>query len=336
VLAVFAAPAVMRYWNSPPPKDLAEAGEWSARLEAMQRRLGYAQWRVGERAGDRLVGIAGLQPLDGGPEVELTYALEPSAWGKGYATEAGAAALEYGFGEAGLDRVVAIAKEANRGSVAVLRRLGMRPLGAARYWGASWAKFALPASAWREERAAATPPLLTERLELRRLAAADREPLAQVFGDPVVMRFVGADRRPLDAPQVAASLAVAERCWEERGYGPLAVVERASGRLVGEAGLQPLDGGPDVELTYTLARAAWGRGYATEAARAVLRWAFAGLLLPRVEAVADPGNHASLRVLEKAGMVPLGPRECYASVLAEWGLTFGAWRELAGPAPAPG
>ena len=132
---MFAAPAVMRYWNSPPPKDLAEAGEWSAHLEDMQRRLGYAQWRVGERAGDRLVGIAGLQPLDGGPEVELTYALEPSAWGKGYATEAGAAALEYGFGEAGLDRVVAIAKEANRGSVAVLRRLGMRPLGAARYWG---------------------------------------------------------------------------------------------------------------------------------------------------------------------------------------------------------
>jgi RimJ/RimL family protein N-acetyltransferase len=336
VFAVFAAPAVMRYWNSPPPKDLAEAGEWAAHLGDMQRRLGYAQWRVGERAGDRLVGIAGLQPLDGGPEVELTYALEPSAWGRGYATEAGAAALEYGFGEAGLERVVAIAKEENRGSVAVLRRLGLRPLGAARYWGKPWAKFALPAGAWREERAAATPPLHTERLELRRFAAADREPLAGVFGDPAVMRFVGAERRPLDAPQVTAALAVAGQHWEQLGYGPLAVVERASGRLVGEAGLQPLDGGPDVELTYTFAGAAWGRGYATEAARAVLRWAFAGLLLPRVEAVADPGNHASLRVLEKLGMAPLGPRECYASVLAEWGMTFGAWRELAGPAPARG
>ena len=71
---------------------------------------------------------------------------------------------------------------------------------------------------------------------------------------------------------------------------------------MGEAGLQLLEAGPDVELGYTLARAAWGRGYATEAARAVLRWAFAGLRLPRVVAVADPANTASLRVLEKLGM----------------------------------
>ena len=114
-------------------------------------------------------------------------------------------------------------------------------------------------------------------------------------------------------------------------------MERASGRLVGEAGLQPLDGGPDVELTYTLARAAWGRGYATEAARAVLRWAFAGLLLPRVEAVADPGNHASLRVLEKAGMVPLGPRELLrVGPRGVRAVPRGVARTLAGPAPAPG
>ena len=59
------------------------------------------------------------------------------------------------------------------------------------------------------------------------------------------------------------------------------MVERASGRLVGEAGLQVLEAGPDVELTYTLARDAWGRGYATEAGARVLRWAFAGLRLPR-------------------------------------------------------
>ena len=70
---------------------------------------------------------------------------------------------------------------------------------------------------------------------------------------------------------------------------------------MGEAGLQVLEAGPDVELGYTLARAAWGRGYATEAARAVLRWGFAGLRLPRVVAVADPANAASLHVLDKLG-----------------------------------
>ena len=164
----------------------------------MQRRLGYAQWRVSERAGDRLVGIAGLQPLDGGPDVELTYALEPSSWGAGYATEAGAAALEYAFAEAGLDRVVGIAKPENTASVRVLEKLGMRALGAAEYWGKRWAKFEVAAAAWRAEQAAARPPLLTERLELRRFAAADLEPLLAVFGDAAVMRYVGAERRPLD------------------------------------------------------------------------------------------------------------------------------------------
>ena len=75
---------------------------------------------------------------------------------------------------------------------------------------------------------------------------------------------------------------------------------------MGEAGLQYLEDGPDMELGYTLARAAWGRGYATEAAGAVLRWAFAGLRLHRMVAVADPANAASLRVLEKLGMTRLG------------------------------
>ncbi len=202
VYAVFAAPQVVRHWHGPPPKDLAEAGQWAARLEQMQRRRGHALWRVSERAGDRLVGIAGLQPFDGGPDVELAYALEPSAWGRGFATEAGAAALDYGFEEAGLQRVVAVAGEENTGSVAVLRKLGLRPLGAARHWGREWAKYLVTAAAWRQERAAATPPLATGRLELRRLRADDREPLLAVFGDPEVMRFVGAERQPLSPVEV--------------------------------------------------------------------------------------------------------------------------------------
>ncbi len=140
----------MRFWNSAPPADLAEAGEWAARLATMQRRLGYAQWRVGERAGGRLVGIAGLQPLDGGPEVELTYALEPSSWGRGYATEAAAAALEYGFAEAGLSRIVGIAAAKNEASLRVLRKLGMRSLGVAEYWGKQWDKYELAASDRRD------------------------------------------------------------------------------------------------------------------------------------------------------------------------------------------
>jgi RimJ/RimL family protein N-acetyltransferase len=334
VFAVFAAPEVTRFWNSAPPRDLAEAGEWAAHFAHMQRRLGYAQWRVSERAGDRLVGIAGLQPLEGGPDVELTYALEPSAWGAGYATEAGAAALEFGFEEAGLDRVVAIAKPENAASMRVLVKLGMRRLGEAEYWGKTWILHGLAAADWRAERAAASPPLATERLDLRRFTPSDLEPLLDVFGDPEVMRYVGAERRPLDRRGVASLLASAESQWQRQGFGLLAVVERESGRLIGEAGLQPLEEGPDIETGYTLARAAWGRGYATEAARAVLHWGFAGLRLHRVVAVSDPSNAASLRVLDKLGMTRLGVRHCYGARMVECAVSLGDWRAATGPAPA--
>lgn len=336
VYAVFAAPEVMRFWNSAPPRDLAEAGEWAVYLADMHRRLGYAQWRVSERRTDRLVGIAGLQPLDGGPEVELTYALVPSAWGRGFATEASAAALQFGFREAGLERVVAIAKRENGASLTILRKLGLRELGEAEYWGRPWDKFELAAADWRAEQAAARPPLVTGRLELRRISGADVGPLLVAFGDPEVMRFVGAERKPLTGDGVKALVRAAGGHWSRHGFGLLAIVDRATGRVLGEAGLQVLEGGPDVEFGYTLSRAAWGRGYATEAARAILLWAFAGLRLERVVAVVDPAHAASLRVLDKLGMRRLGMRYCYGAQMVECALSLNEWRAQAGPAPATG
>jgi RimJ/RimL family protein N-acetyltransferase len=334
VCAVFAAPQVMRCWSSAPPADVTQAGKLALRYADMQHRLGYAPWRVGERAGDRLVGIAGLQPLDGGPDVELTYALEPSVWGAGFATEAAAAALAFGFEQVRLERIAAITKARNVASMRVLDKLGLRHTGETRYRGKVWEEYELRAADWRAERAAATPPLLTERLELRRFTPSDLEPLLGVFGDPEVMRYVGAERRPLDRTEVAALLARAEAQWQRQGFGLLAVVERATGRLIGEAGIQPLEQGPDIETGYTLARAAWGRGYATEAARAILAWAFVGLGLQRLVAVADPANAASLRVLDKLGMQRLGVRHCYNARMVECTVSLGEWRALVGAAPA--
>jgi ribosomal-protein-alanine N-acetyltransferase len=260
----------------------------------------------------------------------------PSAWGRGFATEAAGAAVRYAFYEAGLDRVVGIARRENLASLTVLRKLGLRELGEARYWGKTWEKFELAAADWRGEQAAARPPLRTERLELRRFAGADLGPLLVAFGDPHVMRFVGAERQPLTGDGVKVLMRTADGHWSDHGFGLLAVVEGASGRVVGEAGLQLLEGGADVELGYTLSRAAWGRGYATEAARAVLRWAFAGLGLERVVAVADPSNSASLRVLDKLGMRRLGTRYCYGAEMVEHALSLRQWRARAGPAPAAG
>ena len=147
---------------------------------------------------------------------------------------------------------------------------------------------------------------------------------------------MGAERRPLTGNAVQVLMRTADGHWADHGFGLLAIVERASGRVVGEAGLQFLEGGPDVELGYTLSHAAWGRGYATEAARAVLRWAFAGLRLERVVAVADPANAASLHVLDKLGMRRLGMRHCYGAQMVESALSLSEWRALAGPSPSAG
>jgi ribosomal-protein-alanine N-acetyltransferase len=97
-----------------------------------------------------------------------------------------------------------------------------------------------------------------------------------------------------------------------RGISFVAVEERASGRLIGDAGLYPIEGSPEaVELGYTLARDAWGRGYATEAGEALLAHARCALEVSRVVATVDPANAASKHVLEKLGMTASGERVAY-------------------------
>lgn len=134
------------------------------------------------------------------------------------------------------------------------------------------------------------------------------------------MRYVGTRREPLTRDEVRDALRRAAAHWKEHAFGPLAVVERSGGTLVGDAGLQLLEAGPDVELTYTLARGVWGRGYASEAAAAVLAWSFDTLGLERVVGVTDPENAASQRVLEKAGLRRLGVRHCYGADLIEYAI----------------
>ncbi len=188
---------------------------------------------------------------------------------------------------------------------------------------------ARPCACWTAARTETTFPLLTPRLELRRFVDADLGALEAIFGDARVMRYVGSEGKPLGREQLVRSQERVREHWGRHGFGPLACVERASGGLVGEAGLQLLEAGPDVELTYTFAQAAWGRGYATEAARAILSWGFGELDLPRIVAVVYPRNKASLHVLEKLAMTACGPRDCYGRRLASYALTAAEWHEAA-------
>ena len=143
----------------------------------------------------------------------------------------------------------------------------------------------------------------TERLILRHFHILDADVLSQVFGDPEVMRFGdGVQTKEWIEQWLHACL---ERYYRTWGFGPYAVVKKAGHDVIGYCGLfyfPDINGQPEVEIGYRLARAAWGKGYATEAVSAVRDFAFKTLTLKRLIAIIDPDNTASIRVAKKIGM----------------------------------
>jgi len=153
--------------------------------------------------------------------------------------------------------------------------------------------------------------LTTERLLLRLPESRDADALHRACGDPEVMRYVG-DGQPFTLEQTQATIERFQERWRAEGFGAL-VIERA-GDVLGEVDLLAWDRatwaygfrselGPEIELElgWTLARDAWGRGYATEAALAVRDWAFRELRPPRLISMIFAANVRSQRVAEKIG-----------------------------------
>jgi ribosomal-protein-alanine N-acetyltransferase len=168
-------------------------------------------------------------------------------------------------------------------------------------------------------------PIETPRLLLRPFEEGDFDALAAIYGDPEVMRYVG-DGTPRDRARVRRSLGSMIEMQSRLGYAPWAVVDPASGDLIGESGLYPLEStGPEVELTYTFAKMAWGRGYATECGRASLEAGFTALGLERIVAVVYPANLASRRVVEKLGMRSEGLAFHYGADLEKFSLARPEW-----------
>jgi RimJ/RimL family protein N-acetyltransferase len=126
------------------PRELAGTRAALERSIRQQRADGYSFWPVIERETGSLVGEAGLFPLSpGGPDISLGYAFGARYWGRGYATEAARAVLAEAFGPLGMERLVAITREANLGSRNVLRKLGFRMDGCRHVWGAEQLYFVL-------------------------------------------------------------------------------------------------------------------------------------------------------------------------------------------------
>ncbi len=156
----------------------------------------------------------------------------------------------------------------------------------------------------------------TERLRLRPLTEGDVERLHAIYGDAETMRYIGSAGRPTpDVDATRRTLGVLLDHGVQHGFTLWAIDERDGDPVVGVAGLLLVEGrGPEVEAAYLVRRDRWGRGYATEALRAVLGIA-ESLQLERVIALAYPGNEASRRVMEKAGMIPDGTVTAYGHAM---------------------
>jgi len=160
-------------------------------------------------------------------------------------------------------------------------------------------------------------PVETDRLRLRSLEPDEAARLFEIYGDADTMRLVGRTGRPVADLAAAGRAVEAIRRHEElHGFGLWALDERHGSPLVGVAGLAWVEGrGPEVEAAYILRRERWGRGYATEALRRVLRIGHDELGLGRILALAYRDNDASRRVMEKAGMRPDGTVEAYGRTM---------------------
>ncbi|MFC5017644.1 MULTISPECIES: GNAT family N-acetyltransferase [Streptomyces] len=152
----------------------------------------------------------------------------------------------------------------------------------------------------------ATPTLDTDRLRLRPFTEDDAGFLYAMHSSTHVMRYW--DSPPWTERTRAERFVSVCREVEDEGTGARVAIDRVSdGAFVGWCGLTAYD--PvyrSASLGYCLGEAMWGHGYATEAAHALLRWAFDTLDLNRVQAEADTRNAASARVLEKVGFVREG------------------------------
>ena len=146
-----------------------------------------------------------------------------------------------------------------------------------------------------------TTILETERLVLREWTPADVGVIYEMCSDPEVMRHIGDGSVWDDVARAHLWMERVTAAYREQGYGRYAVVEKETGRVVGSCGFGEPSGPAGVDFGYVFARAAWGRGYATEAGRACLRYGFEQVGFEEVVADTDVENHASRRVLEKLG-----------------------------------
>lgn len=143
----------------------------------------------------------------------------------------------------------------------------------------------------------------TERLIFRRFTEDDAEEYFPLVSDPDILRYAGGS--PLKSLDETRQMLRERpiRDYEIYGYGRMACIEKSSGRLIGFSGLKYLDGLKEVDVGYRFLKDCWGKGYATESARLLMKEGIREHGFKRIIGLAEHANAASTHVLRKLGLV---------------------------------
>ena len=183
--------------------------------------------------------------------------------------------------------------------------------------------------------------LLTKRLRLTPFVADDLDLALEMWTDPDVVKYVG---EPVTESEIRKGMPSWIKRGGNGGIGIWCIADRRTGEKLGDSYLLPLPIDNDdtdfelvvmgempdaeIEIGYFLKRSAWGRGYATEACERLLRFAFQEVSLNEVVASFDAENVASIRVLEKCGLLDGGRTRCYGKDGPVYRITRDEWNAL--------
>ena len=170
------------------------------------------------------------------------------------------------------------------------------------------------------------PIIETPRLKLRQWRSADIAPYTAMLADPGTARFITVDGRPVTDEMTGwRHTVVMAGHWAIHGAGMFAIEDKRSGTFVGRVGPWFPPAWPDFEIGWGIAKEAQGKGYATEAARAAIDWAFATFEIAQVIHCIDRENIASQGVARRLGAEKQREIELFGHVADMWVTTRKAW-----------
>lgn len=311
-------PDVLKYTHWKPFQQLHEANEWIQSVHSDQyEKHGYGRLAVTLRETGELIGWSGVKFDENFNCNTIGYRLLKNQWGKGYATEAAKASVFHALHTIGLKEISGFAFFENDPSKKVLLKSGFEPNGINTTISPHTQRFTFFKKP--DHSFPAKPVLESSRIAFHEITPEDYGMMYALNCDYEVVQYTG-DVSFISPEAAKDFLVLLQQRNKKYGYGRWKIIDRSNGDALGWCGLKFHDDSGDTDVGYRLFRRHWGKGYATEAAKASIEYGFNRLNLGRITATACKKNTASLRVLEKCRMKITGEGTDFACEVFEFEL----------------